>query len=441
MRSYVLIGAAALVAAAPAPAPQAFDPAAIGALPSIAQGPPVGIGAASQTAYNQGQAQTKAAAAAVGPKTAPKAKRDADVVEARTNKLKAGPAYGASYNTTSNAAYATPTYGTPYGQSSSQAAYDATPTSSQSATCTPIGGSNNGDYTPSTNPSDACAPQPSAYGPPTVPDTAQNFKNNKVYHNMAKSASAPAGYEQSFVNLDAATHGNGYIAYKSLESYDVLACSSWCDLTTTCTGFNVYIERDPAWNPTQCSCTNPPSVANYKCSLWGQPVDSSSATNTGAGSGDFEVVITSSNGYNKKTYTPANPPNTSNPKDCGTKLINQPQANMGQSTFPGPFDPSLCAAYAQKQNDVNRKADVLSWALSLLGMNKAACVQFQAAYLMKDGMGFGTHCRLFTQKFTPAQATYDISSGSYGTAGWSVSKSFIWDVNSQASFNWGSKSY
>lgn len=60
MRSFLLIGAAALVSASPAP--QAFDVNAFDAIPdSLTQGPPVGPGPAQETRYNQGQAQATAA--------------------------------------------------------------------------------------------------------------------------------------------------------------------------------------------------------------------------------------------------------------------------------------------------------------------------------------------------------------------------------------------
>nr|GFD56779.1 hypothetical protein [Tanacetum cinerariifolium] len=48
MRYAIILGAAALVVASPAP--QAFDPAGLDALATLAQGPPVGVGPAQQTA-------------------------------------------------------------------------------------------------------------------------------------------------------------------------------------------------------------------------------------------------------------------------------------------------------------------------------------------------------------------------------------------------------
>ena len=292
-----------------------------------------------------------------------------------------------------------------------------------------------GTYCGFINPDDPCAPQPAGAGTPPKDDTPEGFLNNPEYKKLAVGAKTPTGYQQSFVNLQGATTGGGYISYKTLDSYDVNACSKFCDDTETCTGFNIYIERDPKWNPHQCSCSNPPSIINYKCSIWGQKVTKETATNTGEGRDDFKVVITGSNGYNKGTYTPPTIPSCSKPKDCGNKIHDHPRYCMGQQTFPGPFDPSLCAAFAQKQNEINRIKGMWGAWLSMWGFNKGACVQFQASYLEQAGKGYGTHCRLFTNKFAPTEATLDISLG--GSSSWGCQKSFTYEVDVSASFNWG----
>ena len=471
MRYAIILGAAAFVAASPAP--QAFDPNGLDAIATLAQGPPIGIGPAQQTAYVQGSAQAQAAAAATGAATAQAAKRSLDEkpLEGRSLLLsllagklgkqeKPAPAPQPSVASTTAVQ---PTAAQPTAApATTLAAYGTQTTKAPSTTdglvpssCTPVDWINTyaftadpacatdievGTYCGFINPDDPCAPQPAGKGTPPKDDTPQGFLNNDEYKQLAVSAKTPTGYEQSFVNLQGATTGNGYLSYKTLNSYDVAECSKFCDETDTCTGFNVYIERDPKWNPHQCSCTNPPSIINYKCSIWGQKVSKDSATNTGEGRDDFEVVITGSNGYNKgtynkDTYVPKTPPSCSKPQSCGNKIHDQPLYNMGQKTFPGPFDVSLCAAYAQKQNEVNRIKGIIGSVLSLIGLNKGGCVQFQAAYLEKAGKGFGTHCRLFTRKFTPAQAKLDISVGK--SVGWGCQKSFTFDVDVNASFNWG----
>jgi hypothetical protein len=83
---------------------------------------------------------------------------------------------------------------------------------------------------------------------------------------------------------------------------------------------------------------------------------------------------------------------------------------------------------------INKKVGVFASFMSMFGMSTGGCVQFQAAYLEKDGHGFGTHCRLFTKKFASYQANLDISVG--GSANWGCQKSYTWDVDVNASFNW-----
>lgn len=462
MRYAMILGAAALVAASPAP--QAFDFNGLDALPTPAQGPPVGVGAAKETAYSQKSAQAQAAAAVQGAATAQAAKKRS--LEERTlfNWWWWAPAPAPAPASTSKSSVASPTSTAAAVTSTSavaptttSAAVGTQTTKAPSTTdgvvpssCTPVDWVNTwaftadpacptaievGTYCGFINPLDPCSPQPADdASPPPKDDTPEGFLNNPDYKQMAVSAKTPSGYDQAFVNLPGAVVGNGYLAYKTLKSYDVDSCSKYCDETDTCTGFNIWIERDPKWNPDQCSCNNPPSIINYKCAIWGQKVTKEAATNDGQWRDAYHVVVTASNGYNKGTYTAPTPPNTSNPQSCGNKIHDQPQYCMGQKTFPGPFDPSLCAAYAQKQNEVNRAKGIIGAFLSLLGMNRGGCVQFQAAYLEKSGKGFGTHCRLFTKKFTPAQATFDISVG--GTSKWGCQKSYTWEVDVNASFNW-----
>jgi hypothetical protein len=464
MRYAIILGAAALVAASPAP--QAFDPASLNAVGTVAQGPPVGVGPAQETAYVQGSAQSAAAAAATGVATAQAAKMKRSIdeknLEARTfwwtwpqKPQPPAPQPPAPQPPAPQPPQPTPTYGAGYPVITPPASQTTkTPSTTDGvvpSSCTPVSWTNTyaftsaaacptaievGTYCGFINPDDPCAPQPKGAGTPPKDDTPEGFLNNPEYKNLAVGAKTPTGYQQSFVNLQGATTGGGYISYKTLDSYDVNACSKFCDDSETCTGFNIYIERDPKWNPHQCSCTNPPSIINYKCSIWGQKVTKETATNTGEGRDDFKVVITGSNGYNKGTYTPPTIPSCSKPKDCGNKIHDHPRYCMGQQTFPGPFDPSLCAAFAQKQNEINRIKGAWGAWLSMWGFNKGGCVQFQASYLEQAGKGFGTHCRLFTNKFAPTEATLDISVG--GSSNWGCQKSFTYEVDVNASFNWGS---
>ncbi|USP75060.1 hypothetical protein yc1106_02334 [Curvularia clavata] len=481
MRSYhLLVASAAFVAASPAPQGLAFDQ--LDAITnSVPQGPKVGVEApvvAQADVYDAKAAINAAAAKVAGPAQAQQAKRDLNArsptfwnwfPQAQTyNKPQPQPQYGNN----SPPPAPNPVYGggpgagptpsknapPPSGPAPTPAPtpgnalppQGASSTNQAPSSCTPVSWTNTwaftadpacatqievGTYCGFINPLDPCAAQPNAYAPNTTPDTVDAFKNNPVYHKMATSAKTPDGWESAFTDLSGSVTGSGYLGYFEMTSYDPLTCAKKCDDTKTCTGFNVFVERDPKWNPEQCSCDKADSVARFKCTLWGQDVTKESATNVGQTQSGFEVIIVASNGYNKKAYTPPPPPSCSKPQSCGRKLVNKQPYCMGQITIPGPFNPDLCAAYAQKQNEVNRKSGIIAQWMSLFGFNKGGCVQFQAAYLEKNGIGFGTHCRLYTQKFTSINADLDISVSSQNK--WGCQKSFLFDLDVNASFNWG----
>ena len=82
----------------------------------------------------------------------------------------------------------------------------------------------------------------------------------------------------------------------TLTSFDTLGCASRCDQASGCVAFNMYIERDPTVDPNAASCPNPPSLTNYKCTLWGAPVSTDEAENSGQWRDSFQVVIAGSNG-------------------------------------------------------------------------------------------------------------------------------------------------
>jgi hypothetical protein len=278
MRSYLVLGAAALVAASPAP--QAFDVNSFDAISvTLTQGPPVGPGVAQQTAYTQSNAQAVATAAATGAATAQQAKRS---LEARFFFLPQVDVKQPSATPAPTKAAVTTT----------APAFNPSSTNVAPSSCTPVSWTNTyaftsnaacptaievGTYCGFINPLDPCAAQPNAYGPPTTPDTVDAFKSNKQYSDLALNAKTPSGYTQSFSNYGGSVTGSGYLGYKLLTSYDPSACSAYCEETDTCTGFNIFIERDPKFNPEQCSC-EAPSITQFKCSIWGQDVKKESAT-------------------------------------------------------------------------------------------------------------------------------------------------------------------
>jgi hypothetical protein len=180
---------------------------------------------------------------------------------------------------------------------------------------------------------------------------------------MALNARTPSGYANTFKDLNASVSANSYLGLQTLSSYNVQGCSEWCDNTTLCTGFNIYIERDPSLNPTSGDaskgeyCPNPSSITNFKCTLWGSGVDAEAATNFGQGRESFQVVIVGSNGYEKtNTTTPDQCPGYKPPKPCNGGAINKPSCHIGSKFFPGPFNPAVCASYADAQTKINKNA-------------------------------------------------------------------------------------
>ncbi|KAK6206887.1 hypothetical protein QIS74_13375 [Colletotrichum tabaci] len=290
------------------------------------------------------------------------------------------------------------------------------------STCTPISWTNTNSFTTATscaapfevgtycgfiNPEDPCAVQPDGNGPHVQPDTVDAFLAYQEFHQDAQNAKTPAGYASTFKDLDASVNANSYLGLYTLKSYDVAQCASLCDSTKLCTGINIYVERDPSINPAGCTCSNPPSISNYKCTLWGSGVEQAAATNTGEGRNGFQVVIAGSNGYEKtNTTTPATPSGWTNPQNCSSVVHSHPSTCMGQNFFPGPFDASVCASYAASQNALNSKSlGIWSWA-SWFGYSPLRCNFFNAFMVKENGVAKGTYCSLFTQQYAPSAATY-----------------------------------
>jgi hypothetical protein len=112
------------------------------------------------------------------------------------------------------------------------------------------------------------------------PDTAAAFLAYQPFHDAANDAAVPQGYSLSFSNLEASSQTTSYLGYKTLSSYDTIACASYCDQLDGCIAFNIYYERDPSITPA-ASCPNPSSVTNIKCVRWGVQVNQATAKNTG----------------------------------------------------------------------------------------------------------------------------------------------------------------
>jgi len=113
----------------------------------------------------------------------------------------------------------------------------------------------------------------------------------------ARNAGIPAGYVKSFTDATGSTEQIGYLTYKVIAdgSYNVQQCADFCDSEKFCLGFNIFFERDPKYKPAP-SCPTSEPITNVKCSIYGYPVAKGSATNTGQGREQFEVVVAGSNG-------------------------------------------------------------------------------------------------------------------------------------------------
>ncbi len=112
------------------------------------------------------------------------------------------------------------------------------------------------------------------------PDTATAFQAYQPFLDAANNALIPQGYSLAFLNLQGSSQTTSYLGYKTLSSYDTVACASYCDQLDGCIAFNIYYERDPSITPA-ASCPNPSSVTNIKCVRWGVQIQQATATNTG----------------------------------------------------------------------------------------------------------------------------------------------------------------
>jgi hypothetical protein len=250
----------------------------------------------------------------------------------------------------------------------------------------------------------ACDPEPSnpnTYGIDL--SSASKFRADIKLASLAKGASTPSGYFNTFTNLQGASSAYGYMGYKVVESYDPSLCASECDSKSGCLSFNIYVERDPSANPGP-DCPDPEAVANIKCSFWGGPVYTDTATNTGQWREKFEVAIAGSNGYSSLTtqsaegYKQVELKNSAinSPLDC-----NKQGSYMGYKLFvQNAFDAKLCATACKETN---------KWALEHPPAEgkPQLCRYFNTYILLKNGVSQGQYCSMYTQEWDASFATND----------------------------------
>lgn len=245
--------------------------------------------------------------------------------------------------------------------------------------------------------------------------------NYAPFQSMAAKAVTPPGYVQTFSDLNASTSASSYLGLYTLSSYSPATCASYCDNTTSCTSFNLYIERDPSQNPTANDstaatvwgywCPDPTSITNYKCTLWGSDIDATTATNAGGWREEFNVVIVGSNGYDKTNVTtPATISNYTAPVNCSSGAISGGQYWVGSKFYPGAYDPTVCAAYAGAQSSVNKAAAIAAGKSSY-----TPCNMFNAYHVYQNGAPQGTYCSLYDTSLSAKWASYkgSWSNGNY----------------------------
>ncbi|KAJ8068035.1 hypothetical protein OCU04_003612 [Sclerotinia nivalis] len=412
----LIAGLAALATANPAP--QNIDFAAVNAAPSPALTGPAPTATQEVVVINPASASASGAAKATGLATA-------QATVSQNNKRGWVGGWGGGWG--GQGGWGAPSSTTARATSTSICTTSTTAAAATSSNVPPT----TTDTPPATTPyvSTPCATQPDGYGPKVQPDTVDAFLAYAEFASESKNAKTPSGYDQTFVDLNAAVTANTYLGLTTFTSYDVAQCGTLCDNTNLCTGFNIYVERDPSVNPSD-DCPNPASITNYKCTLWGSGVDSASATNTGQYRDGFQVVITGSNGYSK-TVPPPNQPGWSPPQSCGggSKGHSHPSTCLGQAFFPGPYNPAVCAGYAAAQNAKNLSL-ISIWIQMIykfLNYSPYQCKFFNSYMLKKNGKPMGTYCSLFTQSYSSGQATY--VPGVSGSDSWTCESSYSYTIS------------
>lgn len=248
-----------------------------------------------------------------------------------------------------------------------------------------------------------CARQSWGSAPSTNPDTDVAFLSNPNYTAIASGAATPQGYQNVFTNLQGSTSQNGYMGIITYTSYNTIECQRACDAAAGCMAFNLFIERDPLYEPA-AGCPNPPSTANYICTLWGLPISNMTATNQGQWRGPsdingtaFHVVVAASNGYVKNTQPPSYT-NFTGPVQLGGAIqaplspTTHQNTYIGMKVFNGPYNPLQCASACQATTDSNRAS-----AVAANETTYTPCNFFNSYVLSQNNEPVGTYCTFYTE--------------------------------------------
>ncbi|KAF9874534.1 cytochrome p450 [Colletotrichum karsti] len=236
--------------------------------------------------------------------------------------------------------------------------------------------------------------EPQGAGPVSSPDSYDQFMSDAQYDAIANNAATPQGYTQSFQDLAGSVEGPGYQGLYTLQAFDTIKCQQYCDAAPVCYGFNVFMERNPAYTPSN-SCTNPPSTTNYKCTLWGYI----------------------------KNAPPASQSGFTGPAPFGGS-IQAPNSYIGVKFFPGPYDPAQCAAACQATTQYDHDHPRQDGTYD-------ACNFFNSFVLSENNVPQGTYCSLYTKAW---DKSYSTNVGQYrGSDYYSVSQSYGYTLTTQDS--------
>ncbi|KAL8940416.1 MAG: hypothetical protein Q9211_002281 [Gyalolechia sp. 1 TL-2023] len=274
---------------------------------------------------------------------------------------------------------------------------------------------------------DPCSPQPDGYGPKPATNSVDDFLGFQTFatarvtivqhQDTSSNAATPQGYQRSFQGLQGSVSANTYMGLYTLKTYDTIKCQQLCDAADSCSGFNIYFERDPTLAPAE-ACPNPASFTNIKCTLWGSGVTAESTTNKGQYRRDFHVVMTGSNGYTKNK-PPSSQVGFTGPVKFGG-AINAPDSYMGQKYFPGVYDASQCVAACQTNTAYNKRRPRGDGTYD-------ACNFYNVYLLSRNNVPHGTYCSLYTKAWGKP---YSTNYGQYrGSDYYSVSSSYGFTLN------------
>ncbi|USW52741.1 hypothetical protein Slin15195_G060600 [Septoria linicola] len=243
------------------------------------------------------------------------------------------------------------------------------------------------------------APLPQGSGPVASPDTVSAFYALPTIANAATSAPTPANYTVAYTNLEATSNAGGYQGFSLLSSYDVAECARRCNANDGCTSFNIAFERSPSVEPNHENCRDPPSTTLIKCVLWSGPLSPSNAVNNGQLRAGFQVAISGSNAYNKRT--PPAVPGYTGPVNLGTRAISAPICNNGNRTAitqiftatDDPYNVTRAAQWCDTQYTRTRPCYYFN------------CYLTRTASGSQAGRIFGQICDLYSQPWGKEYAT------------------------------------